>query len=250
VGNSFIGFPVPRAKIADMITGAAPPLIHHTDHETGGDDEVNCTGLAGAGGISLPLDDFYFHTFFENIDGYNQSNFGGGSVTLDVGYIIVACAGTINDRGQIYKRVLKDYVPLTWAKEREFRVQASFYAATNSTQKLEIGTGDFWDDEGFGFKIQDGLLKAYSKGDGGTYAETIEDLGPSGYSIDRNLRAKLTAGEKVEFWVNGVLVKTDSTCYPTGNSKADITFQATANNPSGGNVGQVYFSEFQVRQEA
>jgi hypothetical protein len=250
MGNMFLGFPVPRAKIADMIATDAPPTLHKENHEAGGKDEIDCTGLVGAGGISLPLDDFYFHTFFENIDGYNQSNFGGGGVTLDVGYIIVACAGTINDRGQIYKRILKDYVPLTWEKDREFRVQASFYAATNSTQKLEIGTGHLWNDEGFGFKIQDGLLKAYSKGDGGTYAETIEDLGASGYSIDRNLRAKLTAGEKVEFWVNGVLVKTDTTCYPTGTWKADRIFQATANNPVAGNVGQVYFSEFQVHQEA
>lgn len=250
MGNSFIGFPVPRAKIADMIAGAAPPLIHHTDHETGGDDEVDCTGLAGAGGITLPLDDLYFHTFFENIDGYTQSNYGGGGVTLSTENISVACAGGNGDRGQIYKAVAKKYVPLTWAKDREFRVQAGFYAATNSTQKLQIGTGHLWTGYGFGFKIQDGLLKAYSKGSGGTYEETIEDLGASGYDIGRKLRARLTAGTKVEFWVDGVLVKTDTTCYPTGTTYADRIFQATANNPVAGNSGEVWFSEFQVRQEA
>jgi len=57
MGNQFIGFPVPRARIADMIAGSAPPKIHHTGHETGGDDEIDCTGLAGAGGVTLPFDD-------------------------------------------------------------------------------------------------------------------------------------------------------------------------------------------------
>ena len=250
MGNQFIGFPVPRAKIADMIIGEAAPKDHHTDHETGGDDEIDCTGLVGAGGVSLPFDDLHFHTFFENIDGYTSNNYGGGGVTLSAEMISVACAGGNNDRGQISKKLSLKYVPLTWAKDREFRVQAGFYADTNSTQRLQIGTGHIWTGYGFGFKIQDGLLKAYSKGAGGTYEETIEDLGASGYYIDRKLRVKLTAGEKVEFWVDDVLVKTDTTCYPTGTTQADTIFQATANNPVAGNSAEVYFSEFQMTQGA
>ncbi|GAH23253.1 unnamed protein product, partial [marine sediment metagenome] len=40
MGNLFIGFPVPRAKIAEMIEGSAPPIIHHDRHEAAGDDEI------------------------------------------------------------------------------------------------------------------------------------------------------------------------------------------------------------------
>lgn len=40
MANLFIGFPVPRAKIADMIAGAAPPLEHYENHEPDGSDPI------------------------------------------------------------------------------------------------------------------------------------------------------------------------------------------------------------------
>lgn len=40
MGNLFIGFPVPRAKIADMIEGSAPPLNHIANHRPSGSDPL------------------------------------------------------------------------------------------------------------------------------------------------------------------------------------------------------------------
>lgn len=40
MGNLFIGFPVPRAKIATMIEEAAPPLIHGLEHQPDGNDPI------------------------------------------------------------------------------------------------------------------------------------------------------------------------------------------------------------------
>lgn len=40
MGNLFIGFPVPRAKIATMIEEAAPPLNHVENHEPDGSDPI------------------------------------------------------------------------------------------------------------------------------------------------------------------------------------------------------------------
>lgn len=40
MANLFIGFPVPRAKIADMIEGAAPPLNHIVNHRPPGSDPL------------------------------------------------------------------------------------------------------------------------------------------------------------------------------------------------------------------
>lgn len=250
MGNSFIGFPVPRAKIADMIIGEAAPKEHHLDHEHGGDDEVNCTNLVGAGGISLPLDDLYFHTFFESLDYFSKQTSGAGAIAGATDHVEVYVLGTANDKAEIYKKLYYKYVPLTWGKDREFRIEVSLYAGSSSTQKLEIGTGNIWNSYGFGFKVQNGLFKAYSRGAGGIYEETIEDWGSSGYNQQHKLRAKLTAGSKVEFYVNEVLVKTDTTCYPTGSTNANKVFQVTANNPVSGHVAVISFSEFQVRQEA
>ena len=233
-----------------MIIGEAAPKDHHTDHEDGGDDEIDCTGLEGAGGISLPFDDLHFHTFFESLDFFGQNNYLTGAVVGSADEIYCEVDGPINSRGQIYKALNYKYVVLTFAKDREFRAQVKFVADTNSTQKLVIGTGDLFLDLGFGFKVQDGLLKAYSNSPGGTYEETIEDWGASGYNEERKLRAKLTAGSKVEFYVNNVLVKTDTNYYPTGSNCADTIFQATAQNPAEGNAAGIYLSEFQMTQKA
>lgn len=43
MANLFIGFPVPRAKIALMIEGAAPPLEHIDNHLPGGSDPIVAT---------------------------------------------------------------------------------------------------------------------------------------------------------------------------------------------------------------
>ncbi len=40
MANLFIGFPVPRAKIATMIEEAAPPLIHGLQHQPDGEDPI------------------------------------------------------------------------------------------------------------------------------------------------------------------------------------------------------------------
>lgn len=44
MGNLFIGFPVPRAKIATMIEEAAPPLEHVANHEPDGTDPIVLPG--------------------------------------------------------------------------------------------------------------------------------------------------------------------------------------------------------------
>ncbi|MBA7603605.1 hypothetical protein ES703_10719 [subsurface metagenome] len=44
MANLFIGFPVPRAKIATMIEEAAPPLEHVANHEPDGSDPIVLPG--------------------------------------------------------------------------------------------------------------------------------------------------------------------------------------------------------------
>ena len=51
MGNFFLGFPVPRAKIADMITGAAPPLEHIVNHLPPGSDPLVLPGDISSGQI-------------------------------------------------------------------------------------------------------------------------------------------------------------------------------------------------------
>lgn len=51
MGNFFLGFPVPRAKIAEMIEGAAPPLEHKDNHLPDGSDPLFPDNGAASGKI-------------------------------------------------------------------------------------------------------------------------------------------------------------------------------------------------------
>jgi len=51
LSNLFIGFPVPRAKIADMISGGAPPLDHAFNHFPDGSDPIALPGDISAGQV-------------------------------------------------------------------------------------------------------------------------------------------------------------------------------------------------------
>jgi len=42
--NMFLGFPVPRAKIAEMIEGYAPPAVHASWHLPPGSDPLIAPG--------------------------------------------------------------------------------------------------------------------------------------------------------------------------------------------------------------
>ncbi|GAH76346.1 unnamed protein product, partial [marine sediment metagenome] len=100
MGNLFIGFPVPRAKIAEMIETAAPPIIHADRHEATGDDEIAFLNLhdrlhasrhesggddeitIDGAGIATLYDDLGFHykTFFPTLDGFLVTESGDGVV--------------------------------------------------------------------------------------------------------------------------------------------------------------------------
>lgn len=250
MGNSFIGFPVPRAKIADMITGSAPPLIHKTRHHAGGDDVLDGTLIPGAGGVSLPFTDFHFNTQLESAAWYSELLATGGSIIADAISNAVVVNGTLNAHASAWKRQVYPYVPLTWAKNREFRIQCDFYAATTSTQRLEIGTGNIFNAHGFGFAAVNGVFMARCRAPSGNSDITIENWGATGYWKELKLRAKLTAGVKVEFWVNDILVATETVKIPTGTNTADRIIQITANNPAAGNAANIYWSAFQFWQAA
>jgi len=56
-----------------MIATSAPPTLHHTNHEKNGIDEIDCTGLTGAGGgggISLPTNEY--RTYFDTLDAFSK----------------------------------------------------------------------------------------------------------------------------------------------------------------------------------
>ena len=216
MGNMFLGFPVPRAKIADMIATDAPPTLHKENHEAGGKDELDCTGLVGAGGVTLPFEDYFYNTRFDSIDGIRQSASGGGSLTLDDRYITIECDGVNNAFANIEKRPSYPAVPLTWDKNREFKAQAWFKAATVANTIMVIGTGYLYNGTGFGFIVEDGIFKAVSQVGAAREDHTIEDWSAAPFDEVRRLRAHKTGANEIKFYVDDVLVYTATTTIPSG----------------------------------
>ena len=250
MGNSFIGFPVPRAKIADMITGTAPPAIHATQHETGGSDVLDGTKIPGAGGVTLPFSDYFYNTRFDSIDGIRQSASGGGSLALNYQQLEIECNGVNNAFAQIEKTPNFPCVQLSWDKNREFKTQVNFKSAVVANTIMVVGTGYLHNNTGFGFTCIDGIFKAVSQVGAVQEEFIIEDWSAAPFSEDRRLRAHKTGANEIKFYVDDVLVYTATTTIPSGTSYNEkVMYMFVWNN---GESGQTWIrlSDFTIWQEA
>lgn len=238
MGNLFLGFPVPRAKIADMISGSAPPSLHKTQHQDGGTDEMDVTGLSGAGGISSEYDDpgFFFGTWFESLEGYGLESSPAGGVITDKYSISVMTQGGGTDYARLFRRPAQFVTAPSWAKSAKFKTEVEIYVGTDSLPKVDILWGRVDTGRHFGFVVRSGLLKAsVANGSAETLSATIEDWGSVGYDKYKKLEAHYKVSS-IDFYVDGVLKATLSTGLPTGTAQANeliyIGIRANGNTQS------------------
>ena len=220
MGNSFIGFPVPRAKIADMITGSAPPIIHHEDHESGGDDEVDCTGLAGAGGITLPWSDLYWEMIFLSIDGFYTSDGGEGTVSVMEDGVCLHSGNAAGSYAALRKVIGHTWTPLTWDKKRQIRFALYICSDTDNIGDFYLCSGDAPTDRLIGFLARAGVLYGITRSNGAETLVEVRTLGLSDYRGNLALEVKFYPGERCDFYVDGVLEGTSSENLPAGTSDA------------------------------
>lgn len=206
-----------------MITGEAAPKDHHADHEDGGSDEVDCTGLEGAGG-GLTYDDFIYETFFEALDGFYIDK--SGAEVVDAGHIQLSIdtLGSANSYVTFYKKSQRDNPVLTWDKER--RLRFAIWANSQSDQygdfEMVLGYQAIVDHH-IGFVIYDGVLKG-SVGNG-TDQTTVDlfTIAAAAWTYAPRLELHHYPGDRVDFYVNDVLTGTIDTpsLLPSGTTYAD-----------------------------
>ena len=225
MGNLFLGFPVARAKIADMISTSAPPISHHAQHENGGTDEIDATGLTGAGGGGgLAFDTSQFTTMFESLSGWNQLTTGSATFTLGGDGITIDTGTTINSVAQLDKQSYVSTTLAAWSKDRQFEAHAYIVSGTNATGRFYITTGSKDTARHIGFDILDGVLRG-SLGNGtAQQVVNLQTLGAGAFSVTRSLKCVYTAGVKAEYYVDGVLLGTISTGLPTGTTSSQQLF--------------------------
>ena len=222
--NLFIGFPVSRAKFAE-VAGRAP-------------------------GIQLPFDDYYFTTFFDSLDGVHQQL--QGSATIIMNYQLVQLLVTINNGDSAHIRKYPSYplVPMDWAKKRTFRTRCKITSDVDSTISVWISTGNINLFYGVGFYFNAGRLYARTKNAGGTTDVEIANLGLAGFAVTYDLKVVFSPADNAEFYLDGSLVATITTNLPTGISYASRLYYIRISNYTGTDSGKLELSQVDVYQKA
>lgn len=232
MGNLFLGFPVARAKIADMISSSAPAVIHHTQHEDGGSDEINVTGLTGAGGgLQVPFTNHLYANPCSSKDNLNPTVTGSAVIALQPNGIILETFSTANSTALAQHDTENTLPHLAWTKARQFQCDAKLRSATSVTATMVLFTGDYTANRGFGFMVTGGKLYGYC-GTGATNSSVeLETLAAGSFTKYRNLRAIFTPAVDCKFYVDGVLLGTITTDLPSGTTNSNVIAQFYITNP-------------------
>lgn len=250
MANSFIGFPVPRAKIADMILSSAPPTIHHTQHEKGGADEIDCTGLTGAGGGDSVIEPEYeYQTYFDSIDIWTQYTSNGGTIELEqAGDVCLSTSTTQNGLAELIRKIMFAPVKLNWGKKLELETTVDIQCNTDKygTVRFFCGQPDY--QRHIGFKIVDGVLYGSVGNNSSETTTLLETIDTVDYYITPKLKAVLTPGSKCEFFVDDEKLGEITTGLPTGKSMFPDLIYMSVQNGAHTKILATYYSYVKFRQ--
>ena len=239
--NMFLGFPVPRAKIAEMIEGYAPPLAHVARHRPPGDDPLALPAdiaagqllgwdgtkykgyTVGAGGIASVYDDpgINILEWFASIDGWTVAKSVGSAIVVNGNRLDIYIAPSLGGYGYVNKTPNIFVTAPSWAKKARWKADVYFEAPTPNKGLVWVVHGGPSTGQHVGFKIADGILYG-SVGNGTTETLTglIENWGSAGFTKTKTLEInyKVTS---CDFYVDESLVATLSSGLPTGTSYAN-----------------------------
>lgn len=268
MANMFLGFPVPRAKIAEMIEGAAPPLEHIANHRPPGSDPLvlpgdiesgqlikwNDTKFIGiaepSGGIATPYDDlgFYFKTFFPTLDNLKQSTNNAATITHLPEKITLNSGATTLSYALI--RLLNDFqIPvLTFDRTLKLRtrINCNSFSDADGDNYVIIGGGASW--KHIGFAIWNGYIQSTVHNGSSRRQVHLKSVSTGGAFHDLLLELIFTPGEKCEFYIDGVLEGTETTGLPSGAFYNTWFITIGAQNVSTTNDLELQISQLEIYQ--
>jgi len=238
--NLFLGFPVPRAKIADMISGAAPPLVHGAGHKPSGSDPLVApadisTGQAvgwngtkylgvaagGGGGIATCYDSpgIFLNTFFESLDAWGQSAVEG-AITLDGEFVRLETNANGSGELALLKNLAIFASQPTWSKGCKFKADIHYGAYTGTVGNAWILMGCPGIEKHVGFVIANRVIYGtVGNGSAETRTAALETLPGGEISEYRYLEATYDAAI-AKFYLGGVLLGSIATNLPSGTGFA------------------------------
>jgi hypothetical protein len=210
--NSFLGFPVRRALLADYAKS--------TDV---------LASLYDATGVN------YLPTF-DSMDGMVKSPTGDGTIAITDGYPAITLPGN-GGAAYLLQRPFENLpADIDWTTRKRFKAQINVYAATLNDAIYWLTIGSRLTSNHVGFCILGGKLYA-SVGGGGVNTKSLALLDHSGgeYSFTARLEIDFIPGS-AKFYVDSILAATIITGLPTGTDEAKQLMTMYANEGSGSNL--------------
>lgn len=254
MGNQFLGFPVPRAKIAEMIAGAAPPLAHAAWHRPVGSDPLAAPGDisdgqavvwdaalakfkgASAGGISSAYETpgVFISTWFDSKDGWNVYASASASVALSYTELALVVQAVANQQAYITKAPTSLHFAYSWAQALSWTAFVRIVTGASHKGTVYVVSGSYDNYRHVGFKLKDGLLKAsVANGSTETLSATLADISSGAQDVHYRLAVEYTA-TAAKFYIDDVLVATLDAGLPAGTSEASQLFYIENKNDANG----------------
>jgi len=205
--NTFLGFPVSRARVADI-------ALTTLDNQGG-----------GGGFIAISQVPEYPASYFQTVT-------GTGSVSQDTEGIWLRTNNTLGGTSRLRRGMQPVAGLMDWDHQREFSILADLRAETSKNGLYWAVMGDWAGSLHVGFRIQAGKLYAAWRGSSVYNSQEIQTLGTGAWSTVKHLKAILFPATKIEFYVDGVLVYTATTDLPTGTTAAEMVLDAYVDNQS------------------
>jgi len=159
--------------------------------------------------VKFSDDRFLYSTIFVDFDKWTISDYLGGGVSGGAGRVIAEAGDTVGSYGTLYLESATEGEGVNFERSPKFVVGAKFGSTLKGEFYLVAGAPGL---AGFGFKISAGTLYANHAHGEVEYNTEITD---SVTLTERNrFLAILYSGEKIEYYINGVLVATHTENLP------------------------------------
>ncbi|MBA7708742.1 hypothetical protein ES703_117646 [subsurface metagenome] len=169
-------------------------------------------------GIATLYDDLGFHykTFFPTLDEFVTGQANTGSITHTPDKISLASGSTTSSWAKVLKNTAYPLHLLTYDKNIFIRFRCVFNIFPDVNPASYIITADATNHKHIGVSMYNNNLAASIHTGTTRYQDTIVDCPGTGTEYDKIVEIKFYAGEKIEYWIDGVKLRTDTTNLPTG----------------------------------
>lgn len=245
MGNLFIGFPVPRAKIAEMIEGSAPPLEHKVNHLPDGSDPLFPADGSAAGkllrwtgsafewidsptaGAAFPWDALNIGGTFEALDGYQLNEGGTATVTAESDGLKLSNPDAVQTLCTCFRLIPYIGGVSSWAQLTRLDAQMECSVYKDANPEFWLIKGQRQSNNQIGFFADNNGLYGITGNSTGTNIEQIASHGATKWYVYSHLSARLTPGVKCEFYLNGTKEAESTLKLPSGTANLTYAFYTT-----------------------